>query len=128
MEERNKHDREKIALQARIKELEQGSKGNNTQSTNASTVSVSHTNSPDERVIQYDGQGRKWYHVAHYCSKHGYNISHSNGNCRDKHKTDGQNWINGATACNNHGGSQKNREKYLHWFNPKTKVFAPSIS
>ena len=126
MEERNKHDREKIALQARIKELEQGSKGNNTHSTNASTVS--HTNTPDERVIKYDGQGHKWYHVAHYCSKHGYNISHSNNSCRDSHKTDGHKWITGATACNNHGGNQKNRDKYLHWFNPKTRLFAPSIS
>ena len=128
IEERNKHDREKTALQARIKNLEQeqASKGNQTQLTNTTTRSG--TSTPDERIIQYDGQGQKWYKVAHYCSKHGYNVSHSNGNCRDKHKSNGDPWINGATACNNHGGNQKHQDKYLHWFNPKTKVYAPAIT
>ena len=53
IEERNKHDHKKTVLQARIKELEQGSKGKNTQPTNASTLS--RTSTPDERVIQHDG-------------------------------------------------------------------------
>ena len=53
IEERNKHNREKTALQARIKDLEQASKGNNTQLTNATTRSG--TNTLDERIIQYDG-------------------------------------------------------------------------
>ena len=126
IEERNKHDREKTALQARIKDLEHTSKGSNTQLTSAMTSSG--TKTPDERIIQHDGQGQKWYKVAHYCSKHGYNVSHSNGNCRDKHRSDGHQWISGATACDHHGGNQKNQDKYLHWFNPKTKVYAPTIS
>ena len=126
IEERNKHDREKTALQARIKDLEQASNAHNTQPTRASTLS--RTSTPDERIIKYDGQGQKWYQVAHYCSKHGYNVSHSNENCRDKNKAEGHQWVSGATACNHHGGNQKNREKHLHWFNPRTKVFAPTIS
>ena len=122
IEERNKHDRERAAFQARIKELERSiaTQTTHTMSTN--------TCSPDQRIMQRDAQGNKWFKVAFYCSKHGYNTSHRNCNCRDKHKDHGHPWTEGATHEDHRGGSNQHAEHYLHWYNPRSKEFAPAVS
>ena len=47
------------------------------------------SSSEDQRISQRDSHGHKWFKVAHYCSKHGYNISHTNNNCRDREQPGG---------------------------------------
>ena len=105
-------------MQNKIKELEQSI------ATTAPTVSTGSNNAPNECITHKDSNGNKWFKRMHYCSKHGYNVSHSNQNCRDKHKAGGLPWIDGATAADNKGGSTRDVDKYQQWFNPSTKEHA----
>ena len=124
MEERNRSDKEKIALQRKISDLEQSIATGTTQGT---STNFNRDRGPEEGIMQQDSKGQKWYKVVHYCSKHGFNGSHSNGNCRDKAKTYGQPWIEGATSGDQRGGSSKNADKFGQWFNPRTKQYAPTL-
>ena len=128
MEERNKADKEKLALQKKINDLELSIATGTTQGTSTQGV---HNNirslGPEEGIMQQDSKGQKWYKVIHYCSKHGFNGSHSNGNCRDKLKAHGQPWVEGATLADQRGGSNKNADKFGQWFNPRTKQYAPTL-
>ena len=128
MEERNKADREKMALQKKINDLELSIATGTTQGTSTQGVHNSNRDQgPEEGIMQQDSKGQRWYKVVHYCSKHGFNGSHSNGNCRDKLKTHGQPWIEGATSGDQRGGSNKNADKFGQWFNPRTKQYAPTL-
>ena len=133
MEERNKHDRDRAALQnnnsalhRKIRELKASLA--NTVTTAGSSRSPHSTGGtvPNEKIIHRDNTGSKWLKVAHYCSKHGYNVSHSNQNCRDKHKPGAHGWVDGATATDNKGGNTRNADKHHHWYNPDTKTHAIS--
>ena len=124
MEERNRSDKEKIALQRKISDLEQSIATGTTQGTSTNS---NRDRGPEEGIMQQDSKGQKWYKVVHYCSKHGFNGSHSNGNCRDKAKTYGQPWIEGATSGDQRGGSSKYADKFGQWFNPRTKQYAPTL-
>jgi hypothetical protein len=123
MEERNRSDKEKMALQRKISDLEQSIATGTTQGTSTNN----RDRGPEEGIMQQDSKGHKWYKVVHYCSKHGFNGSHSNGNCRDKAKTYGQPWVEGATSGDQRGGSSKNVDKFGQWFNPRTKQYAPTL-
>ena len=126
MEERNKHDRDRTVLQNKIQDLGQSLAAT---ATTISSNQHSYNNEraiPNEKVIHKDNTGSKWLKVTHYCSKHGYNVSHSNANCRDKHKPGAHNWTDGATATDNKGGNTRNADKYMQWYNPDTKTHAPN--
>ena len=68
--ERANHEKERQLWQQEKAEMEQ-------RLANCAKAS----SSEDQRISQRDSHGHKWFKVAHYCSKHGYNISHSNDNC-----------------------------------------------
>ena len=78
----------------------------------------------DKRNTMKDSQGRKWYQVKFYCSKHGFNTSHSNENCNNKHTNKGHPWIPGATATNTMGGSTALADKFNHWFERSSKQYS----
>ena len=79
---------------------------------------------PTERVMQRDSRGNKWFQVVHYCSKHGYNHSHSNARCKDKDKPG---WIPDASHDDPKGGATHNADKYQQWFNPYNKTYATKL-
>ena len=117
MEERNKHDRDKAALQNkhaaetaalhnRIKALER--LANSSQLTGPTLSSTAYTtNTRDNRICKSDASGNKWFQVAYYCSKHGFNISHNNPHCNKKQSPGKYTWIEGATASETKGGNPK---------------------
>ena len=123
MEERNRSDEEKMALQRKIGDLEQSIATGTTQGTSTNN----RDRGPEEGIMQQDSKGHKWHKVVHHCSKHGFNGSHSDGNCRDEAKTHGQPWVEGATSGDQRGGSGKNADKFGQWFNPRTKQCAPTL-
>ena len=124
-EERIRNDK----LKQEINQLKQALHSGNTIGTFPTVTSQSTTNVPDERIMQRDNRGNKWFQIAHYCSKHGYNHSHSNANCRDKHKPSEQYnaWVDRATHEDHKGGSNRNSDKYLQWFNPYTKKYTNNV-
>ena len=133
MEERNRFDRMQNeqrnkfdSIQNELRVLKDSIAATATTMSSQRTPSTS-TRSPNERIVHLDGNGNKWFKRAHYCSKHGYNVSHSNPSCRDRHKTEGQKWIDGATAQDNKGGSTRNADTYQQWFNPATRVHAKDL-
>ena len=132
MDERNKFDKERVAfqqkynsdtaaLQNRINALERLTSGS--QFTNPTVNSSTYSPANDTRICKTDSGGNKWYQVAHYCSKHGFNISHNNQDCKHKHKGGKFPWIEGATATDTKGGNPRNNDKYQHWYNTDTRTF-----
>ena len=112
--ERQLWEQEKKAMEQRLAACTTGSSGGFSSAT-------------DQRIMQRDSHGHKWFKVAHYCSKHGYNISHSNDNCRDREKSSGSPWSPGATHQDHKGGSNNHEKHYNHWFNPHTKHYSESL-
>merc|ERR1711884_928418 len=121
LEERIRYDKDKQALLQKISNLEKS-----LATASLTTCPPASSNALDQRVKQQDSYGNNWFQVAHYCSKHGYNISHSNEYCRDRNKPGRDTWIQGATHADHKGGSDKNKEHYLQWFNPNSKRHAPA--
>ena len=80
--------------------------------------------SPTEQIIQRDSEGHEWFQVAHCCSKHGCNHTHSNNKRNDKHKTNGSPWTEGATRTNHKGGNDRNSDAFQHWCNSVIKQHA----
>ena len=100
--------------------------GNNTVATAATSHSgIPHGPPQDKKNTMKDSQGRKWHQVKFYCSKHGFNISHSNANCNNKHVDKGHPWVPGATASNTKGGSNALADKFNHWFERSSKQYSP---
>lgn len=85
----------------------------------------SYNHNQDQRTSVKDTQGRKWYQVKFYCSKHGFNTSHSNENCNSKHLNRGHPWVPGATPSNTKGGSNALADKFNHWYEPRAKQYQP---
>ena len=79
----------------------------------------------DTRISKTDSNGNKWFQVAHYCSKHGFNISRNNQECKHKHKGGKYPWVEGANATDTKGGNPRNTDKYQQWYNTDTKAFTP---
>ena len=118
LEERIRFDKETQALKQQIKDLQSGASTANTTRTARS--------GPDNRIKAKDSYGNTWFQVVHYCSKNGYNVSHSNEACKDRDQPGRNQWIPGATLTDHKGGSEKNKQYYQHWYYPITKRFAPS--
>ena len=128
MEERNKSDREKMAMQKTINELRSSVATGPTQDTSNNSNRNRERGHNKERIKRQDSKGHTWFQIAHYCSKHGYNSSHSNEACEFKQAQDGRGtWIAGASAADNKGGSNKNADKCLQWFNPRTRQTTPTL-
>ena len=122
-EERIRNDK----LRQEINRLKQAMHSGDTISTSPTVASTITTS--DERIKHKDSKGNNWFQIAHYCSKHGYNHTHSNANCRDKHKPSDHYdaWVEGATHQDHKGGSNRKSDKYLQWFNPFTKKYTSDI-
>ena len=116
-------------LLAKIRNLEL--QNNSTVATTAANTSYSgshqqpRNNSQDQRSTVKDAQGRKWYQVKFYCSKHGFNTSNSNENCNNKYMNKGHSWVPGATPSNTKGGSNALADKFNHWYDPRAKQYQP---
>ena len=124
-EERIRNDK----LKQQINKLMQALQSGNTVSTCPTVATQSTNTTVDERIKQKDSNGNNWFQVAHYCSKHGYNYTHSNANCKDKLKPADyfDAWVEGATHEDHKGGSNRNSNKYLLWFNPFTKKYTNNV-
>ena len=124
-EERIRNDK----LKQQINKLMQALQSGNTVSTCPTVATQSTSTTMDERIKQKDSNGNNWFQVAHYCSKHGYNYTHSNANCKDKLKPADyfDAWVEGATHEDHKGGSNRNSNKYLLWFNPFTKKYTNNV-
>lgn len=88
MDKRIQNDKEKQALIQQINTLEKSiatATASMTTCTSPPAQSTSKTTT-DQRIKQKDLCGNNWFQVGHYCSKHGYSISHTNDNCRDRNK------------------------------------------
>ena len=111
----------------KIRRLELSNSTVATATTNTSSSGMAHSQSHNQnhRNMVKDTQGRKWYQVKFYCSKHGFNTSHSNDNCNNKHADKGHPWIPGATASNTKGGSTALADKFNHWFERSSKQYSP---
>ena len=122
LEERIRHDKEQQSLRKQISDLQRS-----IATTSATSYGTATSATPSERIMKKDSQGHKWFQVAHYCSKHGYNHSHSNNRCRDKNKQQGNPWTAVATDTDHKGGSNLNAEHRHHWFNPHTRQYSPTL-
>ena len=110
LEERNKNDRERLACQKQIADLQRTVATVSMSDTGVSQFSTPPSQCqglPTERVTQKDSNGNKWFQVIHCCPKCGCNCSHSNERCRNKGEG---NWVSGAAATDHKGGSNKNEE------------------
>ena len=93
--------------------------------TNTSHSSSQKPHQQDQRSSVRDSQGKKWHQVKFCCSKHGFNTSHSNENCNNKHVNKGHPWVPGATPSNTKGGNNALEDKFNHWFERSSRQHLP---
>lgn len=115
-----------VAFGKQLDAMQGRGSSNNTAITSASSPNSSHAPNESRNELK-DDQGRSWFQVKFFCSKHGFNTAHSNEACKFKQSPKGHPWIAGATIQDPKGGNMANADKLHPWHEKSTKQYANQV-